>query len=206
MNKKTHQFIQPGTADVGAALLSGDAFFRHAQEFIAHTTGDPTTSQNRAAANLGEFIASATNLALSIEIYLKALLLASGQPTPKTHELSDLFAKLPQTSRKAVESAYDRLRQSEDDHATAAFALHVAAPGQHQPSFGSSPVTQDNSLKGVLQRGAGAFVTWRYLFAHSITPSGAPLMYEFVRLSFAARAVRQQFGTLQVSLGAHPAP
>jgi hypothetical protein len=204
--KKNQQFIQPGTADVGAALLSGDAFFRHAQEFIAHTTSDPATSQNRAAANLGEFIASATNLALSIEIYLKALLLQSGQPAPKTHELSDLFSKLPQDFQKVVEAAYEQLRQTEVDRETAAFALHIAAPGPQTPRFGSSSATQDNSVKGVLQRGASAFVTWRYLFAHSITPDGAPLMYEFARLSFAARAIRRQFGQLQLSLGVTPAP
>ncbi len=191
--------IAPGTADVGTAVLSGDAFYRLAQEFISHAAPDFQTAHQRAAANMGELIASATNLSLSIEIYLKALLLHNAVAAPKSHELPDLFAKLPSTVRSQVEQAYERLRAPEKEGVTASFAIHVARNAVPRPPFGQVPKQEDHSLRAVLQRSANAFVTWRYLFAHGTTIPGAPLMYEFLRLSFAARAVRLQFGAARVS-------
>ena len=206
MGKKLPPPIEPGTADVGAAVLSGDAFYRLAQEFVAHAAPNFQTARSRAAANMGELIASATNAALAIEIYLKALLLHSGQAAPKTHELPDLFAKLPSSVRSQVEQAYECLRATESECATAAFAIHITHTTAPSPNFGEAAKTQDNSFKGILQRAASAFVTWRYLFAHGLTESGAPLMYEFLRMSFAAQALRQQFRHLTVSVGKQNAP
>lgn len=192
--------IEPGNADVGAAVLSGDAFYRIAQAFVTHAAPDFKTAHVRATENLGELIASATNLAISIEIYLKALLLLHGQPAPKSHELPDLFAKLPSHVRVDVERAYVRLGAAGGYEGAAAFAVHVARKGAPPPDFGQAPKSQDNGLKPVLQRGANAFVTWRYLFAHGLTQPSAPLTYEFLRLGFAAKALREQFENVTVRL------
>jgi hypothetical protein len=171
-----------------------------------HAATELQTAHNHAAENMGELIASATNVALAIELYLKALLLRSGQAAPMTHELPSLFAKLPSSVQLKVEQVYERLQATAKKGAAAAFAVHVAGKNSPRPRFGQGAQTQDNTLKGVLQRAASAFVTWRYLFAHAPTESGAPLTYEFLRLSLAAQALREQFGSLIVSIGEQSAP
>lgn len=191
--------IKPADADIGAALLSGDAFFRLAQQFISHAAASMDAAQAHAAANFGELIASATNLALAIEIYTKALLLLNGRHAPKLHELPALFLKLPAASRRNIEAAYDQL-SANAAHVPASLSIHVAKHGDPAPDFNEQAKPQDHSLMAVLQRGSNAFTTWRYLFAHGTTSSGAPLTYEFLRLTFAAQAIRQQFDPVTISL------
>lgn len=203
MRKKSNQIMKPGSADVGVALLSGDAFFRLAQEFLAKTEPDFQTAGHRAAMNLGELVASATNLALAIEIYLKALLLFNGIPAPKTHELTDLYSKLPGHVRLRLEQLYEELLAAEKEEGqTAAFAVHVTETSASKPNFNASAKGQDKSVRGVLLRCENAFVTWRYLFAHSITKDSTPLTYEFLCMVIVAKATRQQFGELRIKVGA----
>ena len=198
MAKKKQLPIQPGDADVGVAVLSGDAFYFHAEQFVKYAAPQFSSAGQRAATSIGEMIASATSLALSVEIYMKALLLQRGCAVPKTHELPDLFSNLPTPVQQQVESAYERLRAAEGP-GTAEFVVHISRSPGAPPSFARGTQAPNLSLRSVLRRSSSAFVTWRYLFAHPLTESGAPLVYEFLRLGFAAQAIREQLGTVALS-------
>ena len=183
----------PNIADPGLAVLCGDAFRVCSEPFVTHAAYDFSLAGQRAAANIGAMVASATNLVLAIEVYLKALLWYHGVSAPKTHELPKLFGDLPPDVRRTVGSVYERLRKSEaaETAATAEFAVHIANPSEGKPNFARS-AQRGFDIQAVLQRNASAFVIWRYLFTHPTTTAAEPLIYEFLRLGFIATAIREQ--------------
>jgi hypothetical protein len=67
MSKQKLNNIQPGQADVRTAVLTGDAFFKHAMMFTQTLSPDIEKSNTQAAADIGELTASATMLPLAIE-------------------------------------------------------------------------------------------------------------------------------------------
>ena len=96
--------------DFRTALIAADAFRTQAKRFISNL---PQGSLDEAAQfsvrNLGEFIASATILALALELYLKALRIAIGSPASETHHLWSLYKHLPVDLKKAIETQYDQI-------------------------------------------------------------------------------------------------
>jgi hypothetical protein len=198
-NQKATSDIAPGTADLGAAVLAGDAFLRHANEFIQFASGGLEAANNKAAANLGELIASATLLPLAIEIYLKALLLKHGKPAPKTHELATLFKNLPNDLQRSSIAKYEALRKVEGA-GVATFEIQISSRRHTPKPNWRDDVSQnptDYSLAAVLQRSSSAFVSWRYLFASNPQADTHAYSYEFLRLSFAAQCFRVQLGSPQ---------
>jgi hypothetical protein len=197
--KKKSNDIQPGEADFRTAVLTGDAFFKHAMMFIQSLSPDIEKSHNQAAADIGELTASATMMPLAIELYLKALLLMYGKAAPKTHELPSLYAALPEDVKKSCLATYESFRRNETS-GTAGLHLQIFNNQRNPNPKWEDNLTQrisDYSLPAVLQRSSSAFVTWRYLF--TIHAQGAPqaISYEFLRLSFAARCFREAFKPLQ---------
>lgn len=189
-SRKATSTTPPSQADLGVAVLSADAFRAQADIFIRYAAADFASASQRAAANIGGMIASATNLVLAIELYMKALLWHRGLPAPKTHELPTLFSSLPAETQRSVETAYDRLRSNEPP-GTADFAVHITKPNDGPPSFARSAMVRPLDLRAILQRNSSAFVTWRYLFTQGVTPNAEPFVYEFLRLGFIATALSE---------------
>jgi hypothetical protein len=184
------------SADAGVAVISADAFYGHAQPFIAHVSQNFENAHERAVADIGGLVASATNLALAIELYLKGLLLHQGIPPPKTHDLPALFAALPERVQRAVEHAYSALSAKPQAPVTG-IELEVAHSDDASQRGLEPPLPSDFTVKAILARNADAFVTWRYLFAHDPPLGAAYLSYEFGPLALAAQSIRQQFGLVQ---------
>ena len=181
--------INAAQVSVSAALASGDAFRDHAESFWRLVENQSGEADKVAEAHIGELIVSATSLALALEIYLKALLLVLGQPAPTVHNLDQLLDLIPKKHRQAVEANYNKHRSAENPEHTSGVSLHVVHHGGPTPPF-ERATALSMSLGSLLRRNAGAFVTWRYLFAHGPTKTGEPLSYEYVRLRFAADAIR----------------
>ena len=184
--------IQPGSAHIATAIASADAFISQAGAAWSRFEEDPERADETAGKHIGELIASATNLSLAIELYLKALLLERGLAAKMTHELPELFRCLPRKIQLAIEAKYDVLRESEELGGLAGLSLHISKGPSGEQSFDRPPGTYSMNFMSVLKRNATAFVTWRYLFAHGPTASGSPLSYEYVRLCFVAQALRLQ--------------
>jgi hypothetical protein len=90
----------------------------------------------------GQFVfgASVVNLALAIELFLKALLYGAGEEV-RGHDLEELFERLPPQMKEEIKSAFnDRL---------------VKTTGRCQDIFGFSFETR-------LKQYARIFVDWRY--------------------------------------------
>jgi hypothetical protein len=103
MNVRTTSRQGKKMYDAGTATLVGDALFAHAQAFVQSVEPDINAANVKARDNMGGLIASATMLALSLELYLKALRMRFGLPVPKIHELWKLYFDLPQQARESIE-------------------------------------------------------------------------------------------------------
>ena len=85
-------------------FLSADAFRACSRPFRQKVAGlSIDAAKTEATKDLGGLVASATNLALSVELYLKALRMPTGLAPNRTHALDELYADLPQDLRESVE-------------------------------------------------------------------------------------------------------
>ena len=178
--------------DVNAALQCGDAFFKLAQPFISSVPSGFDDAQQHASENLGDMSAAAVNLALAIEIYLKALIAGSGKSYPNEHTLAVLYDELPSELKERVQVAYEKatVHQGADDLETAALLVEVVRQGSNRPPVLQKPFPR--GFKALLQRNARNFVAWRYLFS-SETKVNQPLSFEFRNMVIGARILRSLF-------------
>ncbi len=89
-------------------FLSADAFRACSRPLRQKVTGlsiDAAIAE--AIKDLGGLVASATNLALSVELYLKGLRMATGLAPNRIHALDELYADLPKDLRQSIEATYE---------------------------------------------------------------------------------------------------
>ena len=148
------------------------------------------------AQDLGALIASATNLALSVELYLKALLITLGLPVPRTHDLVDLYTRIPGDLKSSLEARYKARPAPAKVYASALqVALSVGpATDQELDRLGDQPQSdlENNSLPSVLGRCRDAFQSWRYIHEGGVPGSVALYNYEFHYLHGVAETLRDQ--------------
>ena len=150
----------------------------------------------RAAGDIGGLIASATTLALAVELYIKGLRVLTRMPVARTHQLWSLYKQLPRDLKLAIEADYQsQTPPRKDATVTLEVALHSVGPAPKeelaQLDDGKNTVERpDNSLPAVLRRCSDAFQTWRYL--HEGGPPGSITIYryEFHYLDVAADSLR----------------
>jgi len=147
----------------------GDAFRKHANVFIKEIEKetDMNKARDRPMQDFGGLISSATILALTVELCLKALRILSGMNVPDTHHLWSLYKRLPQELKNSVEASYDKLNPKEGAEVDELqVALHVGRPSaEASQELNELPwPSGEEDLKGVLIRSSDAFATWRYLY------------------------------------------
>ena len=196
---KRQQVQNPPKHDIGIAILAGDAFFAHSEAFTKEWFGkDINPAPQLTGQFISTLIASATTLALGIELYLKALRMQAGLPIPKTHHLLSLYTDLPQEMTTAIEDQYERTKPSLPIGKAVGFEL-VLECGSVPPEV----ITQwedkkrkppDHSLKALLERSSDAFNTWRYL--HEVGREGELMIYsyEYGGLTAVAKSLRTILG------------
>ncbi len=192
MSKKQREpsVTRHSDVDVCAALECGDAFFRLAQPFISAVPSRFEEAQTFAGEKLGDMSAAAVNLALAIEIYLKALIANSGKPFPNEHTLATLFDELPSGLQKTISTQYEEGTQHQKASDSSAGALQVEVVRRDSSRPAAEWRQFPRGFKALLQRNARNFVAWRYLFA-SETREGAPLSFEFENMNIGARILRR---------------
>lgn len=178
--------------DAGVAIVAADAFRDQSQPFLQRVGPDIRTAHERAVHDVGGMIASATSLALSVELYLKALRLLVGFGVPAHHDLSALFMGLPKDLKDSVEQHYISLGHPPGvDVHTLTLKLSVGPFSKEQlAERNEAGVKQDHSLKSVLKRSKDAFQTWRYLHERGDPAKISTFSYEFYYLGAAADAMR----------------
>ena len=92
---KRKQVQNPPKYNIGVAILAGDAFFALSEPFTKEMLGKDIDPPPQITGQfISALIASATTLALGVELYLKALRMQAGLPIPKTHHLLSLYRGL----------------------------------------------------------------------------------------------------------------
>ena len=193
MNKRSKVTLTSAhSVDVNAALVCGDAFFRFAQPFVESVPKDRPAAAQFAVGSLGDMCAAAVNLALAVEIYLKALIASQGKSFPNDHTLPMLFDELPMNVQEEIRTLYDEQtkHQTADDPNTGGLLVEVVRRGSDRPAHIQRPFPK--GFKALLQRNARNFVLWRYMFA-SETKIGQPLHFEFSNMVIAAHILRSRF-------------
>jgi hypothetical protein len=161
--------------------------------------------------DFGPMIASATNLAFAIELYMKALRILNKLGPMRTHDLATLYANLPTELRRAIKATYD-VAQKKLDPSQPARALTVAISHKDAPQddkdalqdhrFRAPTSMYDASLPAVLERSRVLFEEWRYLYEQGEHGKVKRLYYEYQWLEAVADALRQHTNQAVIDLAA----
>ena len=189
--RKQAQPAQPRAQERGDATIvfaSAGGFRRCFQGFRSRMgTLEINVAHVEAAKDAGSMIASAVNVAFSIELYLKALRILRNQRPNRTHDLSALYMELPTEVRESIEAEYETVPKPDPVGPAIALQVQIAhkdASAQDRASSMKGPI--DHSLPAVLQRSRAVFETWRYLLDQGEPRKVKVLNYEFHYLGVAA--------------------
>jgi hypothetical protein len=166
---QTHQ-----AGDPRLAVQSADAFRMLAESFLDVVDSDRDPETGLQSSIPGSAGASATNMALALELYLKTALLALGTKVPRTHNLLQLFNLLPDDLRGEIAARYD----AHPSPAGTARSMLIELSDEHlpdEPASAPSEQQQDVSLSAILERSQDAFTIWRYLYQSG----GKPGVFEY---------------------------
>src|SRR5262249_29254465 len=95
--------------EMSPGLVFGAAKAHHdlALRYIVALPTDPACATKAAQSwDVGELVASATNIILALELYLKTLLIAADRSVPTEHDLVILFGWLPKDNRNELARYY----------------------------------------------------------------------------------------------------
>ncbi|GJM05747.1 MAG: hypothetical protein DHS20C09_17430 [marine bacterium B5-7] len=196
MSSKLAKVKQPKKYDINFAIVSADAFMVHSKYFLNRIGRDMNSAHENASKDLGGLVASATNLALAVEIYLKALWMLLGSPPPEDHNLWSLYKRLPDRKLKdAINKTFDEVNSNSGEQVSALEVAISTGPMNDEElkrvSDEWSERVSDTDLKAVLKRSKDAFVTWRYLYEQDSKSNTQIIRYEFERLQMLASVFRR---------------
>ncbi len=180
--------------DANTALIAADAFRVQSKIFIDSLPKDNLDEASQfSVRNLGGLIASATTLALALELYLKALRIVTGFPASEMHNLWSLYKHLPTDLKKAIENQYNLLNTRQDGK-LASLHLEVSTEpfNDNLPDENEQLNNFSDDLKSVFIRSSDAFITWRYIHEGGKRNEYVKYDYEFYRLELICDITRSQ--------------
>ncbi|MDI1320255.1 MAG: hypothetical protein PSW75_08695 [bacterium] len=155
-------------SEVNTAQNAASAFFNLAGKFFSTLPPDLELAGRYCQEHKSELIAASTNLALSVELSLKALAMATGTKVLRTHQLPELFDALRPEVRTSVELLYNELVKQIPDRAPAALIVYITTrpvpPTEKQQRQSLSKYPKAHDLRSVLKAEQDAFVSWRYFY------------------------------------------
>ena len=168
------------------AAQAADGFYRQSQGFVQSIPVDSGVTS--ATISMGDLICSATCVALSIELFLKSLLILVGRPVPATHDLRDLYEAVPEGYKRAIRAFHRRQVTGRPGEAVS-LRMVYGGDGSGPPQGPLPDQAEGDSVEAVLERNRDAFCSWRYL--HEIALQQGPVVvdYEYRQLSKIAAAV-----------------
>ncbi len=178
--------------DYGAfriAFHCAEGFYNLALPYI-RKVNTPINSPESSKISPSEIIASATNLALALELYLKSLQIFTGMSPGSTHQLWSLLKNINSDVKSDVERRFDIERQTADPALGKVTGFSISRDPNVTIPVGIRAKKED--LKSVLIRAQDAFVTWRYIYEHAKPRQDAQINLEFEHslMRFACHAVR----------------
>jgi len=155
--------------------------------------------------NIGDLVVAAANLAFAVELYIKALLTELQINVPQTHDLSKLYAAIPQPFRNEIEKSYDA-NWREHWHGKRA-SITIAKGPVEQPEW-SDYRSQPKDLGAVLDRSGDTFSSWRYIYEFTEPGQGSYQFhhFEYGLLLSACDAIRSVINEKVRNSSGGPAP
>ncbi len=150
----------------------------------------PEGSAKAVPAEIGSAVCAATNLALSLELFMKATYVIDGRTPPKGHNLLALFDGLPDDVKAEVTRIYDSLLREIPRPVEA--SLTIVVGDQESPEW-EEVLEAPMDIESVLRSSRDAFVDWRYLFEVSIPSKQKWQWHRFEHLGL--RLVCEAFAT-----------
>lgn len=189
--KGRRKVVDPGKCDARAALASADAFRALATPFIREL-GRQTLDEARQIPpqELGRLVATATSLALGVELYLKTLCIMTGTPVLQDHNLGDIYLQLPEDLRLDLESEYASIGPPPPGNVRQIRMLVGLVPDEPDPTSRESEADASTwTLADAFERSAHAFMTWRYIY-EGAQADKPPITFSFHALEVAADVLR----------------
>lgn len=178
--------------DDGNHFLAYEIAEKHCSVAMSVIDAAGVTSESAQAYALSNFelvFMSAANMGLAIELQLKSLLMQCNILPPKTHELPELYSKLPPPLKSGIENSYaELLKQKENDGSPIAFVMRIGRdkePDKRAPAY---PAVE--GVRSLLMRASGAYGTWRHVLTTDTKVLENPIIYEFHRLGCLFRALQ----------------
>jgi hypothetical protein len=191
--------------DYRVAVQTADAFLSLAGPFLGQVGNDMQVAASKAVRNVGAFAASATNMALAVELYFKAAWIACGSEPPANHHLWPLFKGIPnRVVCETIEQQYNQQNQTRGNSVAALELAMSVGPMPHQDRDSKANEldarSRDVSLPGVLKRSNDAFAMWRYLHERAPEHGVRIIQYEFARMQLIAECARSVLLSLRTSV------
>ena len=180
MRKKPEQ---KKNRDFRFAFKCAQSFFDLSKPFLEEVGADLNGGVLVAAQDPGALVSAATNLSLSLELFIKSLRIGLGLSVSDTHNLWALYKSLPNNVKQIIEYKYNQKVSSTPKEnvlkLNVAYEHDSTGDGPKAPVF---PKHQSLSTeaKPLLKRSSNAFVTWRYIY-ESVKPGER---YFFIALEY----------------------
>jgi len=176
MPPKPKREVDATNADLDLCFLSGVSFLESASQFFDRLPLDVDDAARVALAERGRLFVAATNLALSVELLLKALAIARKRKVLPEHTLDALFAALPSDYQASVEWVYRQDIGSSTAPRCTVLRLYVTPKGKALALDPTPPVSgAKSSVADLLLAERDSFKLWRYIH-ESGTPAGTTHM------------------------------
>ncbi|RED92997.1 hypothetical protein [Marinoscillum furvescens] len=139
---------------------------------------------------IGKIITANILIGLSIEIYLKAFMLAGREKGIKFgHQLTDLYNDFPEFLKAAIEQEYASIKKDDSILLETGFLTSDSVPEPPEtPPFNS---VDFDSFKSSLEAISNTFVESRYFFEQVTTHKWAIIKYYFASASNIAKSLEK---------------
>ena len=190
--------------DRDAAVAFAEAFLRVAEPVVIRIRKDvpESTTQSRPfLPSMGDVAAAATNLAFAIELYIKAILIASNVDVPTGrdgHNLGKLHAAMPQHFKDMIERSYEETRKKDWNGKYPSIILAMRPEPANLPNWDDNR-SESLDLGALLNRSPHIFTDWRYIYEFKNPGEGGwqSRRFEYALLLSACRAMRDTIKSLQ---------
>jgi HEPN domain-containing protein len=155
------------------AEMNADLLYRMASGF--HKVGVDAAWQLRGTgADAFRMIGpAAVNLALAVELYLKAIYLLNARRPPGVHELWKLFSTLPNSTVELLDKNYSQAFAITDNELKSMHMVIAKGNEEEKKDFPPTP----NTVELLLKCHNHAFISWRYL--HEFSSKGTAYHFDY---------------------------
>jgi HEPN domain-containing protein len=179
MSNKKVKLLEPDHLDITNILEASDAFYD-----VGYKIAERYARKQRSGISSSNvpLAVAATNILLSFELYLKAIILISVGKYKSGHRLIDLFAALPAQNRILLETNFEANKSKIKTHFPIIRRLPVVSV---EDTY--NPWDKNTTLFEFLSAHSDGFVEWRYCFQ---TEMDKPIYADFALMRVLHKSIK----------------